>query len=263
MIFKRCAVVIFLLILSMSIFADESNDENKDTRKNSKYNENRLQFGFGVMVSTGNLLGMIESVRMYNSIKSDTDYDYPGLSDEDKESLQELEGSMQRAILIANIFGSMEYGLQLRILWRALIIETDLVLTPYDGSYNGRMDFTWPIMVGVRAPFFIMPYIMAGVNFTFSFYPDEFVSKENWKGDWAATDNFVFRPGLSTRAGLDFKFKKFSLGAYYQYTIKDFEEFTAWYGELTSEGVSSSDAVVKIFGAQSRFGITLCWYLSR
>ena len=98
-------------------------------------------------------------------------------------------------------------------------------------------------------------------NFTFSFYPSEFTKLENWKGRWAATDNFAFRPGINLRAGLDFKFKGFSIGAYYQYTIKDFQEFTGWYYAIVSEGLTQQQAAGMIFGAQSRFGASLCWYV--
>ena len=116
-------------------------------------------------------------------------------------------------------------------------------------------------MVGIRCPFFIMPYLIAGPTFTFSFYPEQFTQVENWKGDWAATDNFAFRPGLNTRAGLDFKFRGWSIGAYYQYTIKDFQEFGSWFWHLTNAGYSQADAVGKIFGAQSRFGASMCFYI--
>ncbi len=242
-------IFLLVLVLSSSVFA-----------KSQKRDEKRFQIGFGAIISTSNLLGLIESAKMAQAIKDNNDYDYPGITEEEKAALQSLNGAMQRAILVANILGAMEYGVQLRILWHILMVETDLVLLPFDGSYNGRLDFSWAVMAGIRCPFFIMPYFLAGVNFTFSFYPKEFTEKENWKGDWAATDNFVFRPGLNLRAGLDLKFKNFSIGGYYQYSIKDFQEFSLWYNKIVDEGINKSDAVGMILGSQSRFGVALCFY---
>ena len=115
-------------------------------------------------------------------------------------------------------------------------------------------------MIGVRGPFFIMPYIIGGLAFTFSFYPSEYTSIEEWKGDWAATSNFAFRPGINTRIGLDLKFPKLSIGAYYQWTVKDFQEFSSWYWHIMNVGYSNAEAIGKIIAGQSRFGISICLY---
>lgn len=243
-------IIILVLVLSVSIHA-----------KSQKRDEKRFQLGFGAIVSTGNLLGIIESVKMSQAIQSGNDYDYPGISKEESEALNNLDGAMQRAILVANILGSMEYGFQFRLLWNILMVEADLFVLPFDGSYNGRVDMLLQVMAGVRAPFWIMPYIIGGANFTFSFYPGQFTTLENWKGRWAATDNFAFRPGFNLRTGLDFKFKGFSIGAYYQYTVKDVQEYTLWYDAIVNAGIAPNKAVGMIFGAQSRFGVSLCWYI--
>lgn len=242
--------LLLMFLLSTSIFA-----------KSQKRDEKRFQLGFGAIVSTSNILGMIESVKMARAIQTDTNYAYPGISDEEAAALNELDGAMQRAILVANILGAMEYGFQFRLLWHVLMVEADLFVLPFDGSYNGRVDMLVLAMAGVRAPFWIMPYLIGGVNFTFSFYPNEFATIENWKDRYAATDNFAFRPGMVWRAGLDFKFKGFSIGAYYQYTVKDFQEYTNWYNAIVSEGIPKERAAGMIFGAQSRFGASLCWYI--
>ena len=226
-----------------------------------KGDEKRFQLGFGGVVSTSNILGLIESAKMFKSIKSGNDYDYPGISPEEQQALKDLDGAMQRAILVANILGAMEYGLQFRILWHVLMVEADLFVLPFDGSYNGRVDLLFTAMAGVRAPFWIMPYLLCGANFTFSFYPKEFATVENWKGDWAATENFCFRPGLNVRVGLDIKFKSFSIGGYYQYCIKDFQEFSNWFEDLKASNVTPAAAAGMIFGSQSRFGVALCWYI--
>ena len=226
-----------------------------------KNDENRFQLGIGIMASTGNLLDLIESVRLYNAAANDNPYNFPGLTDQQKYAYQNLSGAMQRAVLVANILGSMDYGMQFRILWKPLMFETDLSILPYDGSFNGRLDFMVTPFIGVRAPFFIMPYFIAGPILTFSFYPATFTQIEFWRSRWGITSNFVFRPGINTRLGLDIKLKGFSIGAYYQYTIKDFDEFTNFYGSLVAAGFTNADAAGKIFAEQSRFGMAICLYI--
>lgn len=240
---------VFLIIISSSYAASQKN------------NESRFQLGFGIMASTGSLLDLVESVNLYNAAANNNSYNFPGLTDEQKQAYQNLNGAMQRAVLVSNILGSMDYGLQFRLLWSALMFETDVSILPFDGSYDGRFDLMVTPYIGVRAPFFIMPYLIAGPILTFSFYPATFTQKEPWRSDWGTNGNFAFRPGINTRLGLDFKFKGFSIGAYYQYTIKDFDEFTNFYGSLVNAGFSNGDAAVKIFMYQSRFGAAICLYI--
>lgn len=247
--YKFLFIVFLIILVPLLIFP-----------KTKKNDEQRFQFGFGINLSSCNLLNLIENVKLYDSIKNDTDYNFPGIDEDEQEALQEIDGAMKRAILVANILGGMEYGLQIRFLYKIMMFETDIILLPFDGSYNGRIDLLLSPMIGIRAPFFIMPYIITGVCFTFSFYPSEFTSKEEWKGDWAATSNFVFRPGINTRIGLDFKIKGFSIGAYYQWTVKDFQEFSSWYWHIMDVGYSGVEAGWKIFAAQSRFGIAITLY---
>jgi hypothetical protein len=234
--------------------------------KTKNTDESRFQIGFGTVISTSNLLGMIENIRLYKAMEEGTPYDYPGLSDKEKAAINDLAKNMGRAILIANILGGFEYGIHTRIVWSALMVEGDLFVLPFDSSYNGRVDLMLTTNIGIRAPFFIMPYITAGVNFTFSWYPDQVSNIDSWK-NWGVFNNFVFRPGMNVRTGLDLKFKHFSLGAYYQYTIKDFDEFTGWWQQLTdnlyNEGIEKAgeQAAGLIFAAQSRFGISATWYL--
>lgn len=241
-------IAIFLIIFSSLIYSKSKNDEMK------------FKFGIGGYISTSNLLGLIEDIKMYEAIKNDTDYEYPGLTDEQKEAFNNLSEGMRRAILVANILGGMEYGLHARILWKALISELDLVLLPFDGSYNGRLDFCIIPMIGIRAPFFIMPYIMLGPTFTFSFYPEEFAKFEEWKSNYAATSNFAFRPGINTRLGVDLKLGNFAIGGYYQHTVKDFQEFTSWYWHLAAS-FGSAEAVGRILASQSRFGVVITFYI--
>jgi hypothetical protein len=114
-------IFVFLILVASSYAASQKN------------NESRLQLGFGVMASTGNLLDLVESVRMYNAAASDNPYNFPGLSDQQKQAYQNLNGAMQRSVLVANILGSMDYGLQFRLLWSALMFETDVSILPFDG----------------------------------------------------------------------------------------------------------------------------------
>jgi hypothetical protein len=242
--------IVIILILPFSL-----------TAKTKQSDESRFQLGFGVMVSTSNLLGLIQSVKMSSDIKDS------GLTPEQISAFNSLPDSMKRSIYVSNILGSMEYGVVGRILWSALMLESDVLILPFDGAYNGRLDLVWTGNVGVRAPFWIMPYLSAGANFTFSWYPSSVASVDPWKSRWGSIGNFAWRPGINARAGLDFKFKHFSIGAYYQYTIKDFEEFTGWTTQLTENiraNTGVQDVGLQVAGmviaAQSRFGVSLVWY---
>lgn len=247
-------VVLFILITTTIVFG-----------RSKKSNEKRFQLGFGFTVSTNNLLGLIEDVRMTQAIDSGSSYDYPGLSTTQKAALNDIDVGMRRAIMIANILGGMEYGLQMRILWSALMMEMNLNVIPLDGSYNGRLDLRFQFGIGLRAPFFIMPYILVGATANFSFYPGEVQQIEDWRTYF--TNNFALSPGIDAKIGLDLKFKKWSIGAYYLYSIRDFKEFTDWWGELWNN-LSSGDTQAAqnqawgmIVAAQSKFGASLCFYL--
>ncbi len=194
--------------------------------KTKKSDEARFQLGFGAMVSTSNLLSLIETSKLYKSMEEGGDYSFPGLSKEQSMVLGDMQKNIGRALLVANILGGLEFGVNCRVLWNAFMFDSNVILLPFDGSYNGRLDFLVNANIGVRAPFWIMPYINAGVNFTFSWYPENVSNIDSWKS-WGVFNNFVFRPGMNVRTGLDIKFRHFSIGAYYQYTIKDFDEFGA------------------------------------
>ncbi|HBD95347.1 MAG: hypothetical protein A2015_12665 [Spirochaetes bacterium GWF1_31_7] len=239
--------------------------------------EKRFQVGFGALISTPNIFNLANNFRMAGAVDSlNTGTSYDNLTTEQKaimsesdfKKLQNLSTAYQKAIIIANIFAGMEYSLQLRTLWNLMITEVDLSLLPMNGSYNGRLDFMVSLNGGIRLPYFIMPYITGGVNFTFQFYPESVANAERWKSNWGTFQNFAFRPGINIKAGLDFKFKLFSIGAYYQYIIKDFEEFSGWWSEMSSSltdagenvEVAQAKAAGMVFGAQSKFGISMCWY---
>ncbi|MCG8570301.1 MAG: hypothetical protein MJB14_09190 [Spirochaetes bacterium] len=258
---KKLIIVALILTLlaSTSLFA-----------KTKKTDEKRFQLGFGITASTGSILTLIDNIQMVRSIKN-SDQDYPGLSDEEAKALNTLSSTMQKSIMVANILGSFEYGAQMRIKWHMLLAHADLIFLPNDYSKNGRFDFLVGMNVGIRAPFFIQPYLTAGINFTFSWYPKfddaDFKVPETWKGSWGTVDNFMFRPGMNVVAGLDIKFKRLSLGVYYKYTIKDFGEFSAWFSDLTDDlkdadyANAQAKAAGMIFGYQSRFGAAITLYV--
>ncbi|OHD18248.1 MAG: hypothetical protein A2Y34_09275 [Spirochaetes bacterium GWC1_27_15] len=251
---KKILIFCLLIVCLISAFS-----------KTKKSDEKRFQIGFGGMVSTSNLMGMIENTKLYQAIENGSQYDYPGLDTEQSKAINNLAKNMGRAILVANILGGLEYGFEARLLWNALMLESDLIFLPFDASYNGRMDFVVTTNIGIRAPFWIMPYITAGANFTFSWYPENVTKIDKWKS-WGVFNNFVWRPGVNLRCGLDLKFRHFSIGAYYQYTIKDFDEFVGWWQTLSdnlyNKGLKNAaeQAAGLIFASQSRFGISMVFY---
>ena len=255
--FKLLIISIVIFLLSFNIYSKTNSDER------------RFQLGIGFLMTTSHLYALIEDVRMAQELEAGRSYDAPNLTDSQKEAILNLPPNMRRGIYVSNILASMEYGIKARILWQLMIIDTDLVFLPYDSSYNGRMDMEWTADIGVRYPWFIMPYFMGGLNFTFSWYPTDVKLIDEWKTHYAYAGNFVWRPGINFKAGLDFKWRSFSIGLYYQYMIKDFEEFTGWWTVLydslkngsTDDATARSTASWYVFAAQSRFGLSLTWYI--
>jgi len=244
-------ILILILMNKISIFC-----ESKIT------DERRFQLGFGFILGTHSLAGMFET----NNIKNNSDYYYPLASDK-KDRFESLNSDQKTGILVGHILGGWEYGFQFRILWRIFIAETDIILTPFDAVNNGRLDFVIMPMIGIKGPLALMPYIMAGTIFTFSYYPWEYSFLESQKSNFASNDKFAFRPGLNIKAGVEFKVPrylkpaKFSVGGYLQYTIKDFEEFHYIYWNYKNSGYSNADAALKVLSHQVRFGISLCYYI--
>ncbi|HNZ27490.1 MAG TPA: hypothetical protein PKK13_09695, partial [Spirochaetota bacterium] len=201
---KKFLLVMLLLLLTFSTFA-KSNIDLKRMLLGFK-------FGIGFSVQTPNMLGLIESAKMYEAINKGEDYNYPGLTDEQKDALKSLDVGMQSAIITANILAGLEYGVKFRFMYHMLIADADLAFLPFDGSYNGRIDLGLSLNAGIRAPFFIQPYLMTGILFNFSFYPDEFLKVEEWKSNYAGFKNFLFRPGMHFRLGLELNFISFTIG---------------------------------------------------
>ena len=72
-----------------------------------------------------------------------------------------------------NVFKSLQYGLQFRLLYKIFMGESDLLFLPTNGI-NGGMNITFTPMIGIRAPFIVMPYLVAGPAFTYGFNIDKF-----------------------------------------------------------------------------------------
>lgn len=245
---KLITVVAIMLLLASSLLYSKS----------KKNDEKRFQLGAGVNISTANLFGLIHSIKM----TTNKDYTSLGLS---QQASDELPDNIKQTIMIANIFASMEYAIQLRMLAHAVMIEADLIFLPVDNAASGRFDMLLTVNLGLRAPFWLMPYITAGANFTFSWYPGRVVDIENWRSTYGRNiaENFAWSPGINLKIGLDLKFKQFSAGVYYQYMVKDFNEFSKKFKRVFMDMTNSdsSSAFGMLFGSQSRFGVSVCWYL--
>ena len=266
-------IIITFILIPSSIFAQEegeNNDDNiqtednktdenkkKETKKEKK-DEKRFQFGIGMHVNSLNFTGMNEVYNIFNSIKNDEDYTYPGISEEKEDSIQNLDSSMQKDILAGYIMRNQEYGFHLRILWNALIFETDFTLLPIDYTNNERSNIMVAPMIGLRYPYFIMPYFMVGPNLNIAVATD---NSGTWKDkiDYIK-NNLIITPGLIFKTGVDFKVDYFSIGLYYQYRMKDFNEINYWYSIFQEGAISNTDAFWNIIGSQSRIGLTFSVY---
>jgi hypothetical protein len=255
--FRKLFFIFIIFSFSMNLFSKTNSDER------------RFQLGIGFLMSTSNLFALIEDVRMAQDLEAGRSYNAPNLTESQKDAITNLPSNMRRGIYVSNILASMEYGIKTRLLWQLLMVESDLIFLPYDSSYNGRMDLEWTADIGVRCPWFIMPYFLAGMNFTFSWYPTDVKYIDDWKTKYGYSGIFVWRPGINIKTGLDFKWRSFSIGVYYQYTIKDFEEFTGFWSVLYNsldngiidQNSARSQAAWYVFAAQSRFGISMIWYI--
>lgn len=232
---------------------DESGDEKK-----VKKDEKRFQFGIGIHANSLNFSGMNEVYNIFQSIKDDEDYSYPGISDLEEDSIQDLSNWHQKDLLASYIFRNQEYGMHLRILWNVLIFETDFDFLPMDYTDSKRSNIMIAPMIGIRYPSFIMPYLMIGPNLNVGF---ETTDTGSWEDKISTIKNsMIFTPGLILKTGLDFKAQYFSIGLYYQYRLKDFNEITYWYSIFKEGYISNTDAFWNIISSQSRIGLTFSVY---
>lgn len=219
-----------------------------------------FQVGIGGFINSPNFLCFAENVRMARAIHNNEPYSNIGMSDMQTMEFNSIQRSMRNAILVANVFGAMEYGIKFRLLYHVLMAEGDFSLLVFDGSFNSRTDLVLSADAGIRFPHRIMPYFIFGPNMTFSFYPEHFKNMEDWKSSQGAYNQFMFRVGIHAKIGLDFKFKRFSFGFYYQYMIKDFDEFAGFcYAQRYIKDYTC--AALSVFAYQSRVGASFVVYL--
>jgi hypothetical protein len=270
-VFKAAILAVMVLLpalLPLKIYGDDNSNDHikkvKDQIKKINEQEKELQYGFGIIVNSNDIKTGYENYERSQAIKDGYEYSYPGFSDKQQEALTELDTWMQKSILATYVLRNMEYGIQFRLLWKYLISETDFVFTPTDYSDNSKINIAIAPMIGFRSPRFIMPYFMAGPNFTLAVNPEIYKSESNWHDKINATKNTLsFSPGLIVRTGVDTKFKRFSLGFYYQYKIKDFSEFNYW-NSLYKEGeITGQEAFGNSLAQNSRFGISMSWYIHK
>ena len=253
---KTFILLSLLMIFPYFLFSDK---KIKDER--------RLQLGFGFIIGTHSISGMTETQRINDSIQNDCPYYYLGAIGKEREKLKDLNKNQKDGLMVAHILGGYEYGFQFRTLWRIMITEHSLSVFIFDVTRNGRTDLMFRSMIGIRAPYFIMPYFLVGYMLTYSFYPREFSIIESFRKKWAATDYFAFRPGLNIKLGVEVKIQKymklpkFSAGGYFEYNIKDFDEFYYMYNRYLQLGLSESSAVGKVLGSNAHFGFSVCFYI--
>lgn len=274
---KIAIIVLFLFIVYM-INAQDNNGTNDQTKNNispqsnktdqttdkKKKDEKRFQLGFGVFVNSNDMYTLYQNIMRYKAIKNGKDYSYPALSHRERDALLSTPKYMQETVLGEYGFKTMEYGVQLRLLWNYLISETDFTFLPVDYSNNLRTDLMLTPMIGVRYPYFIMPYLMIGPNFSYGFNPDKLsdINMNNWKTKINSFNNSgIFTVGIASKAGVDLKFDNFSVGLYYQFRVKDFADLNYWYSLYKSGDISGGQAFANALGQSSRFGISAVLYI--
>lgn len=243
-----------IMIIILAVFLVTGTIDAKSKKKDEK----RFQIGFGILMSTSNLFSLIHSAKM----AYEDDMSSVGI---DKQTSEKISLNVRQTVLVANIFANMEYAFQFRILANIFIGESNIILLSIDSSSNGRFDTVITLNGGIRLPMWIMPYIMAGANFTFSWYPGRVVDFENWRTTYGSNiaEKFAWSPGMNIKIGLDIKFRLFSAGVYYVYMIKDFNEFGGKVAQVANDMTNGdfNTAGAMIFSSQSRFGVSVCWYL--
>lgn len=273
-------IIISIIIIPSSIFSQDENDNNKEViktdepentdestdakksekNKKAKKDEKRFQFGIGMHINSLNFTGMEEARNILNSIKNDDDYTYPGISEDTKNSIQNIDTWMQEDILAGYIMRNQEYGINLRVLWRSLIFETDFTLLPMDYTNSERSNIMIAPMIGLRYPYFIMPYFLVGPNLNIGFETD---NSGTWKDKIDQVKNsLIVRPGLIFKTGVDLKADYFSIGLYYQYRMKDLSELNYWYSVFQEGEISNTEAFWNVVGSQSRLGLTFSVYFN-
>ena len=250
---KKTSILIFVFIFLtlMSISA-----------KSRKNDEKRFQLGFGFTASSANVFNFIQSFKM------SADGNYGELTVDGTGN--NLNGASKQALVTSNMLASMEIGFQMRILAHVFFSELDLVAEPMVNIGSGHCDFLVMYDIGIRCPKWVMPYIAVGINGTFSLYPDNIANIQKWRQSLGNANyynnNFMITLGAHAKVGLDVKFKRFSVGFYCLYLIKDVindwtDTLPNYYKELKIAAEDKDIYGTMFFVAsQFRLGASICWY---
>ena len=263
-------IIVFIFLTLMSISA-----------KSRKNDEKRFQMGFGFTASSASVFNFVQSMNM----ALNTEYGYEGLLTKDgfKDGKPKyLTGAAKQALITSNMLAAMQIGFQMRFLAHVFFSELDIIAEPMTSVSQGHCDFTAMFDIGIRCPKWIMPYFAVGINGTFAIYPDNINNVDIRKGDsdqyvcWRNPDaqvryadlekNLMITLGAHAKVGLDVKFKRFSVGVYCLYLVKDvindWTEALPNYYKTLSIANDNPDTYGTLYfvASQFRVGASICWY---
>jgi len=249
---KIIYVLILIIIFPQIIFSNNYFDKEKE-----------FQMGIGSIMTSNNLKNMIETKKRLIAIKHDYDYEMKGVNDEDQEKIESLDKNIQRGIVFSNVLKSMGYGLEFRILWRAMIVEIDFISVPYTYDFkDNESQIIFIPMLGIKAPFLLMPYFLAGPIFTFGLFNNGISEGRIWQNKKKYVENSFFRIGLNLKIGFDIKFKCFSFGCFCQYSINNIKKYFYDVSQIINSDYSKHEIVNNFFRERSYFGISFCCYIN-
>ncbi len=265
---KKTSILIFVFIFLtlMSISA-----------KSRKNDEKRFQLGFGFTASSASVFNFVQSMNM----ALNTTYGYEGLTTDGTDA--GLTSAAKQTFITSNMLAAMEIGFQMRFLAHIFFSELDFIAEPMTNVSSGHCDFMAMFDIGIRCPKWVMPYFAVGINGTFSLYPDniknvdafynsETSEYECWRNPDAQVryadleKNLMISLGAHAKVGLDVKFKRFSVGFYCLYLIKDIindwtESLPNYYKKI---GIANDDpetyGTLYFVASQFRVGASICWY---
>lgn len=213
--------------------------------KSRKNDEKRFQLGFGFTASSASVFNFVQSIQML------------------QEEVSEQRTTYQ-VLITSNILASMQLGFQMRILAHVFFSELDLIAEPMVNITSGHCDFLAMYDIGIRCPKWIMPYIAVGVNGTFGLYPENVETVLSWRTTLGNVNyvnkNFMISLGVHAKVGLDVKFKRFSVGCYCLWLVKDV--INDWTDSLNNYYLDkdSEYGTLQFVASQFRLGASICWY---
>ena len=258
-------VFIFLTLISISA-------------KSRKNDEKRFQLGFGFTASSASVFNFVQSMNM----ALHKTYGYEGLTSSGTD--EGLTSAAKQTFITSNMLAAMQIGFQMRFLAHVFFSELDFIVEPMTSVSSGHCDFIGMFDIGIRCPKWIMPYFAVGINGTFSLYPDNIQNvdvlwRENAEGEqesftWRKTlgnvnyaqDNLMITLGAHAKVGLDVKFKRFSVGFYCMYLVKDVindwtDALPNYYKELgIAQDNPDTYGTLYFVASQFRLGASICWY---